>query len=71
MAATHAYYLYVGELSVLRTHELPHGCWVSCHLHGLPHQLRIVQDVSQLGITLHTQLCITPCYTMLRYVAPP
>ena len=44
--------LNVGELSVLRSHELLEGCWVPGHLHGLLHQLWVVEDVVQLWVAL-------------------
>ena len=45
-------YLYIRELSVLRTHELSHCCWISGHLHGLSHQLRVMENVCQFRVTL-------------------
>ena len=48
---THTH-LNVGELPVLGAHHLSHGCRVAGHLHRLPHQLRIVQHVSELRVTL-------------------
>ena len=45
-------HLNVGELPVLGPHEFPKGGGVPGHLHGLPHQLRIMKHMSQLGVAL-------------------
>ena len=54
-------HLDVGELSVLRPHQLSHGRWVAGHLQCLSHQLRVVEDVGELGVTLCVCVCKCVC----------
>ena len=44
--------LQIAQSSVVMSHELLKGCWVTGELHGLAHETGVVEHVLNLGVSL-------------------